>query len=188
MKTKVPATIEDLYSVPGKAELVNGEIVLMSPTGDIPGYAADEIYASLRDYARQTKRGHALADNKAFIVDLPNRKSFSPDAAFHMDKLNVGFHQGPPLFAVEVRSEHDYGPAAERRIANKIKDYFDAGTQVVWDVDVLRERVIRVYRATNPGEPVIYREGEMAEAETAVPGWRILVDDILYEEAGETEE
>ncbi len=34
-----PATIDDLYRVPGKAEIVNGEIVHMSPTGFEPGYA-----------------------------------------------------------------------------------------------------------------------------------------------------
>ena len=33
MSTKVGATIEDLYKVEGKAEIVKGEIVPMSPTG-----------------------------------------------------------------------------------------------------------------------------------------------------------
>jgi len=37
MSTKTRATIEDLSRVEGKAELVNGEIVLMSPTGGVPG-------------------------------------------------------------------------------------------------------------------------------------------------------
>jgi hypothetical protein len=37
MCTKTRATIEDLYKVDGKAELVNGEIVYMSPTGGRPG-------------------------------------------------------------------------------------------------------------------------------------------------------
>ena len=48
MSTKVEATIEDLYKVEGKAELVNGELILMSPTGRRPGYAGDEIFSSLR--------------------------------------------------------------------------------------------------------------------------------------------
>jgi hypothetical protein len=48
MATKTVATLEDLYRVPehGKAELVDGEVVLMSPTGGLPGYAAGEIFAS----------------------------------------------------------------------------------------------------------------------------------------------
>ena len=28
------ATVDDLYQTPGKAELVNGELVLMPPTGN----------------------------------------------------------------------------------------------------------------------------------------------------------
>jgi hypothetical protein len=41
MSTKAKATIEDLYHVPenGKAEIVNGELVFMSPTGRTPGRA-----------------------------------------------------------------------------------------------------------------------------------------------------
>ena len=57
------ATIDDLYHTPGKAEIVNGEIVHMSPTGDDPGSAADEIFVSLHQYARRTKRGRAYGDN-----------------------------------------------------------------------------------------------------------------------------
>ena len=57
MTTKAEATIEDLYCVPSKAEIVDGEIILMSPTGLAPGYAADEIYSSLRAHARRTGSG-----------------------------------------------------------------------------------------------------------------------------------
>lgn len=50
MSTKVEATIDDLYKVEGKAELVNGEILTMSPTGPLPGYAGDAITTSLFIY------------------------------------------------------------------------------------------------------------------------------------------
>jgi len=90
------------------------------------------------------------------------------------------FLEGAPVFAVEVRSENDYGPAAERALAEKRADYFAAGTQVVWDVDLLSEAVVNVYRASDPNSPMIYRRGEVAEAEPAVPGWALAVDE-LYE-------
>src|SRR5918994_4386601 len=55
MSTKTEATVEDLYRVPenGKAEIVNGELVLMSPTGGVPGRASGEIYVSLREYEKK---------------------------------------------------------------------------------------------------------------------------------------
>ena len=182
MSTKTEATIADLYKVEGKAELVNGEIVHMSPTGSQPGYAGDEIFASLREYCKRTKAGRAVGDNKAFRVDLPNRKSFSPDAAFHVGAdTGMKFFEGAPVFAVEVRSEGDYGPKAERAMARKRDEYFAAGTEVVWDVDLLSVEVVRVYRATEPEQPRIYRRGERAEAEPAVPGWTMAVDDLFVE-------
>lgn len=182
MNTKAQATIEDLYQVPedGKAELVNGELVLMAATGFMPGRASGEIYVSLRDYERRTKTGYALPDNVGFIVNLPNRRSFSPDAAFYSGKPTGGkFLDGAPVFAAEVRSENDYGEAAEKAMASKRKDYFAAGTLVVWDVDVLREEVVRVYRNSNPEQPQIYHRGDMAEAEPALPGWVMAVDDLF---------
>lgn len=51
---------------------------------------------------------------------------------------------------MEVRSEGDYGPAEEREMAAKRHDYFAAGTLVVWDVDVLRQEIVRVIEATVP--------------------------------------
>ena len=182
MSTKVEATIDDLYKVEGKAELVNGEIILMSPTGLLPNFAAAEIFTSLRNYSRQQKFGHAFTDNAAFVVDLPHRKSFSPDVSFYIGDVTMKFGQGAPVFAVEVRSEGDYGPQAERQISAKRADYFAAGTLVVWDVDILSDNVVRVYRASDPQTPVIYRRGQLAEAEPAVPGWTMPVDDLFPEE------
>ena len=182
MSTKVEATIEDLYKVEGKAELVNGEIILMSPTGSLPGYAGDAITVSLFEYSKQRKFGRAVGDNKAFVVNLPHRKSFSPDVAFHVGPdTAMKFYQGAPVFAVEVRSEGDYGPRAEREMAKKRADYFAAGSLVVWDVDLLSDDVVRVYRATDRERARIYRKGQIAEAEPAVPGWTMVVDDLFPE-------
>ncbi|MFO1430746.1 MAG: Uma2 family endonuclease [Candidatus Competibacteraceae bacterium] len=182
MSTTTKATIADLYRIPdqGKAEIVHGELVLMAPTGGVPGRAGGEIYVSLREYERRTKKGYAFPDNVGFVVNLPGRSSFSPDAAFYTGKLKGGqFLDGAPIFAAEVRSENDYGPVAERMLAVKRADYFAAGTLVVWDVDVLRDQVVRVYRIANPGQPAVYHRGEMAEAEPALPGWSMPVDDLF---------
>jgi Uma2 family endonuclease len=169
-----------LHRTPGKAEIVAGEIVLMSPTGGLPSSAAAAIYRSLWDYQLRVKSGRAYTDNTGFLVDLPQRKSFSPDACFYVGPPpGPRFLQGAPTFAAEVRSEDDYGPAAERAMAQKRTDYFAAGTQVVWDVDVLREALIRAYRAAAPDTPTVYRRGERAEAAPALPGWSFPVDEIF---------
>ena len=54
-------------------------------------------------------------------------------------------------------------------------------TLVVWDVDLLSKDVVRVYRADKPENPIYYCRGETAEAEPAVPGWKISVDDLFID-------
>jgi Uma2 family endonuclease len=185
MTTKTQATIEDLYNIPdnAKAEIVNGELIQMAPTGYLPNYAASEIFVSLRNHARKTRSGHAISDNAGFRVNLPNRKSFSPDAAWHTGKrTGMKFLEGAPVFAVEVRSEGDYGTVAERDLADKRKDYFAAGTLCVWDVDLLSPDVIKAYFVNDPDNPIIFRRGDVADAGEAVPSWSMLVDDLFPEE------
>ncbi len=182
MVANLQATIEDLYALPHeqKAEIVDGEIVLMSPNGAAPDYAAGEVFVSLREYARRTKKGCAFTDNAAFRVDLPNRKSFSPDAGFYVGKwTGMKFFEGAPVFAVEVRSEGDYGPTAEAIMARKRTDYFAAGTLVVWDVDLLGDGAVKLYRSNEPNNPTIYGREDVAMAEPAVSGWSITVGGLF---------
>jgi len=182
MPAKTSAKIEDLYRVPedGKAELVGGEVKLIPHAGDLPSRAAGELAASLHTYQRLTARGRVYPGKTAFLVNLPNRRSFSPDASYYIGPRTRGkFLEGAPVFAAEVRSEGDYGPAAEREMAAKRSDYFAAGTQVVWDVDVLKDEVVRVFRAGDRETPTVYRRGELAEAEPALPGWTLAVDELF---------
>ncbi len=181
MSTKVKATIEDLYSLPDKckAEIVDGEIVLMSPTGDMPNRAGGSIYIRLRQHEGRTP-GRAYTDNVGFRVNLPNRDSFSPDAAWHLGPTSgMKFLDGAPVFAVEVRSEYDYGTIAENLMAAKRSDYFATGALVVWDVDLLGTEIIRSYDANSPDTPRVFRRGDIADAEPAVRGWRMSVDQLF---------
>lgn len=182
MVTKPKATIEDLYQFveDGKGELVHGELVEMSPTGDLPNRAAGAIYLSLRLYERSAGKGRAYTDNAGFRVELSHRESFSPDAAFYIGPRAGGkFLEGAHVFAAEVRSDCVYGAKGETAMAEKRADYFAAGTLVVWDVDVLKDEVVRVYQASDPAIAATHRRGESADAEPALPGWRMPVDELF---------
>jgi Uma2 family endonuclease len=181
--THTKATLNDLYRTPEKAELIGGRIVLFMATGRKPGRIGGRIYRSLDDYANQTGVGEGFPDNVGYAVPiLPSgRESFAPDASWHKGPFPqdpMRFIEGAPTFAVEVRSDNDYGPAAESEMAEKRADYFQAGTLVVWDVDT-RAECIRAYRADDPDHPVTFCRGQVAEAEPAVPGWRVGVDWIF---------
>jgi Uma2 family endonuclease len=177
------ATVDDLYRTEGKAELIGGRVVHLMPTGFLPSRIAARVFRSLDDYAEAIGRGFAFTDNTGFTVpELPSgRESFSPDASYYdgpPPSNPMRFIEGPPALAVEVRSEADYGPAAEREMAAKRENYFAAGTAVVWDVDP-RAGVIRCYRAADPDHPVTFARGQRAGAEPAVAGWAPEVDTLL---------
>ena len=173
--------VEALTSAEGKAEIVHGRLVQLPMTGEDPHFAAQEITFTLRNYARRRGVGRAAGDSLGFLVDLPQRMSFAPDAAYYvLSPSGMRFVEGAPQFAVEVRSEHDYGPAAEREMAAKRADYFAAGTLVVWDVDLLSEEVVRVFRDGDAETPAAtFRRGDLVDAEPAVPGWNMPVDDLF---------
>jgi Uma2 family endonuclease len=183
MVTRTEATIEDLYHAPqdnGTYELVNGELVQMSPTGFVPNRVAGHIYRLLAAYEEIIGAGYALTDNAGYIVALPHRKSFSPDASYTMHAPNDGmrFIEGAPVFAAEVRSEGDYGTAADAAYAAKRRDYFAAGTLVVWDVDPVH-KTIASYRSDRPNDPIRFVLGDTADAEPALPDWRVEVNAIF---------
>lgn len=58
-------------------------------------------------------------------------------------------------------------------------EYCAAGTKVVCDVDLQDDDVVRVYRASAPDAPTVYHRGQLAEAEPAVPGWTMPVDELF---------
>jgi Uma2 family endonuclease len=186
MSTSSPATatLDDLYAVEGKAELIAGRIVKFVPSGHSPSRAAFEIAVQLRDYARRIGLGNAYADGVGYALKKPlsnGRQSFCPDASFYMGSLpknRMRFVEGVPALAVEVRSEGDYGETAEERLAAKRADYFEAGTQVVWDVDPLA-RTIVVYRSSAPQQPDVFSSGQSADAQSAAPGLLVPVDEVF---------
>ena len=182
--THQPATLDDLMKVDGKAELIGGRIVPIMPSGFLPGRVARRITRSLEDYVAAGRTGEPVADNVGYGFDsaLPSgRQSLSPDASLYVGPLPsnlMKFIKGHPLFAAEVRSENDYGPARDREYELKRKDYFFAGTLAVWDVDPVA-KTVTLYTAAEPTTPTVFGPGDTAHAEPAVPGWRLSVDELF---------
>src|SRR5262245_27865 len=178
------ATFDDLMRTEGKAELINGRIVRYMATGILPNRVAKRILLRLDPYVQTLGVGETFTDNLGYAIDPPlpsGRQSFSPDVSYFVGPFpsdEMKFADGPPTFAVEVRSDGDYGPSKDREYADKRKDYFFAGTQAVWDVDPVT-KTVTVYRHDDPLTPTVSRVGDVADAEPAVPGWRVPVAELF---------
>jgi Uma2 family endonuclease len=174
------ATLEDLWEFEGPAELIDGEIVPLTGTQFGPGEAAFRIRLSLHEHARANGGGWPVSEGVTFVLHTPRTQAFVPDVSWFVGEVRSNeVVTGAPALAVEVRSNGDYGPTAERKMSLKRDLYFAAGTEVIWDVDVLREGWIRVYHADDPTHPVVFARGEIADAEPAVRGWRFPVDALF---------
>jgi Uma2 family endonuclease len=183
LPTTSRATLADLARISSKAELIGGRIVHLRATGHRPNRVAAQVFRSLDDHANAIRRGMAYTDNRGFAVaELSSgRESFSPDAAYDLGPLpsdEMDFIAGAPTLAVEVRSKGDHGEAAEAAMAARRADDFEAGTLVVWDVD-WKVGLVRSDRREAPDQPTVFGPGQEADAEPAVPGWRIAVDRIF---------
>jgi Uma2 family endonuclease len=178
--TFTPATFDDLARTAGKAELVAGRIVTFMPSGKMHARVSKRILMALDQYVQTLGKGEAFGDNLGYALPTPlasGRQSFCPDVSYFAGPEGDdphGFIQGPPTLAIEVRSEGDYGPAAEVRLAQKRSDYFEAGTLVVWDVDPQAKTIV-VYDSSRPANPRPFHQGQAADAEPAVAGWRVEV-------------
>ncbi len=180
-----PATFDDLMRTEGKAELIGGKVVRYMSTGILPHRIAKRITRALEDHVASVGAAAEVGgDNLGYAIDPPlpsGRQSFSPDASYYVGPLPtdlMDFIDGPPTLAVEVRSKDDYGPAKDREYADKRKDYFFAGTLAVWDVDPLG-KTVTLYRAADATAPIVFGRGDTTDAEPAVPGWRLKVDDLF---------
>ena len=107
------------------------------------------------------------------FTNLPHREAFGPTR--HIGpRMGCDFRRRAE--AVEVRSENDMAGLPEKMQEKRrplcVRDAGCVGRLAQSDV-------IKVYRASDPDHPTIYRHGDIAEAEPAVPGWRMAVDDLF---------
>ncbi len=178
------ATIADLMSTKDKAELVNGYVVTQPPNGYWHARLASRIVMSLDRHIEVLGVGETFTGLLAYALDEPlesGRQSFSPDAsyyAFNLSKTLLGPVPGPPTFAVEIRTSEELSSAGDAEYEAKRKDYFYAGTLVVWDVDP-RAKTVTKYAAADPLTPVVFAAGSVADSEPAVPGWTLALDALF---------
>jgi Uma2 family endonuclease len=88
------------------------------------------------------------------------------------EQIPEQFIPGTPDLAIEILSPEDR--AGE--VQEKLKDYFSAGTRLVWVVDP-RRRYVTVHCPDRPS--VLIAENDELDGEDVVPGFRCSVADVF---------
>lgn len=160
-------------------ELVHGEVRVAPFPAGAHAHIVTNVFRALDAYVTAHQLGRMYGDNTGYALPHRDDTMRGPDVSFVRagrlpDKLPLkGLFPIAPDFGVGVLSPSDtYG-----EIAEKLDDFFSAGTQLVWLVDPRRRRV----EAVRPdGTRRTFAEGgaaEGAEADAApvLPGFAMAV-------------
>jgi Uma2 family endonuclease len=159
-------------------EIVNGELVDMGNSGALHGYLCSLILTALMGYVLPKKLGVILDSSTAFKLKSGNRRS--PDISFFakerlqgMTELPAGFLEGAPDLAVEVLSP---GNTVEE-IHDKLVEYFENGTRLVWVIHP-NERYVLVYRSAQEPDRLL-KSSDVLDGEEVIPGFLLPVADLF---------
>ena len=143
-------TAEQLLAMPddgNRYELIEGELHMMSPSGNVHGETAANITALLWNHVRHHRLGKVFAAETGFLLSRNPDMVRAPDAAFVATESLPSNDGGPsylplaPNLAVEVVSPSD----SSTQVEEKARMWLDKGTAMVLVVDPAT-RTVRVYR------------------------------------------
>lgn len=179
--TKKIWTDEELMSLPddgNKYEVVNGELV-MTPTGAEHEHIGAVLLEKLLGYARSHRLGTVWGSSVGFRLRGGNVRS--PDVSFVAKEKLAGLKRPPKKFpeyapdlAVEILSPED----TVERLHEKIVEYFENGTRLVWVVNP-EEQTVLVYRGPQPEK--LLRTGDQLDGEKVLPGFAMPVSELFAE-------
>jgi Uma2 family endonuclease len=161
-----------------RVELVKGEVVEMSPAGFDHGAIALAVGSILRDFVRSQRLGTVTAAETGFVLSRNPDTVRAPDAAFvarervERQGRPEGFFEGAPDLAVEVVSPHD----RDLQVEEKILDYLQAGTRMVWVVRP-RSQTVTVYRSFS--DIRVYLIDEALSGGDLLPGLEVPVRELF---------
>jgi Uma2 family endonuclease len=174
-------TAEALFELPAdglRHELVKGELRTMPPAGSEHGSVGMNLAGPLNYYVKMHRLGVVFMAETGFVLSRNPDTVRAPDISF-IAKAKVPasgvpktFWPGAPDLAVEVVSPND----RVYEIDEKVEDWLEAGTSLVWVVNP-RRRTVTVYR---PGEnPLVLDKAATLDGLDVVPGFQCRVSDIF---------
>jgi len=159
-------------------ELLQGELVKMTPAGVKHGRIAMRIGALLDEHARRNNLGRVYAAETGFRISTDPDTVRAPDVAF-VAKERIppegepdGYWELAPDLVVEVVSPYD--PASY--LQAKVRDWLEAGTKMVWVVYPDTRSVTVHYP---DGRAITLKEDDFLDGEDVLPGFRCPVREVF---------
>ena len=168
------------YKNDGRYELVDGEVVELSPVNDEHSGIAINIGTAFNNYSRRHGFGQAGVEAGYIVLSGPDTVR-GPDVSFRLVPRNrrrqsAGFLSGAPDIAVEVVSPSNTAAEIER----KVREYLAAGSQSVWAVyPPTRANPRRVIVHRPDGATTTYTGNDVITDEELLPGFSLPLAEIF---------
>ena len=160
-------------------ELINGELINVGNSGIEHGNLGAFLAGAIEFHVRSRKLGATCDSSTAFTMKSGNRRS--PDVSFvskerlqGLKRLPKGYLQGAPDLAVEIISPSN----TFEEIHDKIVEYFDNGSKLVWVIHP-DEKSVLVYHRPEPDR--LLKAADSLDGEAVIPDFSLLVADLFIE-------
>ncbi len=154
-------------------EYVKGELIPMPPTSGEHGDISTNIDWYLQVHVRENQLGRVYLPDTGFRI---GERVLIPDIAFlsnaRLPEERRKAFEIPPDLAVEVVSPSD----AQFRIVQKVLNYLDAGTQLVWVIEPVA-KTVTVYRSET--DITLLTREDTLTGEEVVPGFSCEVGELF---------
>jgi Uma2 family endonuclease len=156
-----------------RLELVNGEIIVMSPSGYESDEVAFEVGRQIANWVRPRKLGRVTGSSAGFT--LPNADTRAPDVSFvqaeRLRKSPSSFAELAPDLMVEVKSPTD----SLTKLREKIDAFLSLGTRVGLLIHP-EQRWVEVRRSDQA--PITLRDGDVLTLPDLLPGWEVKIEEL----------
>ncbi|AHJ30272.1 Uma2 family endonuclease [Nodularia spumigena CS-584] len=170
-------TVQDLEKIQAthpdyRMELVDGNVVVMSPSGYESEEVGTEFAALLRNWVRPRQLGRVAGSSAGFR--LPNKDLRAPDVSFiradRLKRSTEDYAELLPDLVVEVKSKTD----SLDKLREKIQEFISLGTQIGILIDP-RTRTMEVYLLS---EKIVLQNNDVLTLPDLLPGWEVNIAEI----------
>lgn len=182
METATLTTVEELYLLADsnfRHELIKGELITMSPTGILHGIFSMNLGTEIRNFIKENgikgvvlgaETGFRLKDDTVLVPDV----AFVTNERLAKIKDLDKFGEVAPNLAVEILSPSN----TESKMYQKIKIFFEAGTELVWIVDP-KNKVVKVYESDK--KIAILSEKDVLRGGKVLPNFELNLENLFNE-------